>query len=189
MVGDNNSFTIHAVSKSGLNVSGISVEVVITGPGNVPVTSYVRNRRVGVFDVSYVPSSPGDHVIEVKIDGQQISGSPYFTTFEPYQKENKSRPNSIAAASSFQGSRPTSAIKMKRVSSASAVVCPSLPFLIFFVTFLTNFSQTRDREDFAMPSQSEDSLPLLGKKWSNLAEKDGSEGFLSFLFLFYFYLF
>jgi len=40
-----------------------------------------------------------------------------------------------------------------------------------------------------MPSQSEDSLPLLGKKWSNLAEKDGSEGFLSFLFLFYFYLF
>jgi len=40
-----------------------------------------------------------------------------------------------------------------------------------------------------MPSQSEDSLPLLGKKWSNLAEKDGSEGFLSFYFYFIFIFF
>lgn len=137
-VGDNNTFTIHAVSKSGNPISDLekSIKITIIGAGNKDMPTQIRARGIGMYDVSYVAMFEGDYIIEVRINDTHIMNSPFYAFFEPHTKDSKDvgKPRELTMSASFQGHRPTSAIKLKRLSGGLEVrsLTSFLPLSFFF---------------------------------------------------------
>jgi len=61
----------------------IQVEFSVSGANSVPATTLSDPDGDGVYLTSYTPTEPGEDLIRVTLDGEDISGSPYTSVVAP----------------------------------------------------------------------------------------------------------
>jgi uncharacterized protein YkwD len=73
------AFTVEARDNAGNKVprGGDKVQVKVSNPTGVPVPAKIKDNKDGTYAVTYDPYSPGNHKIEVLINGQPLGKSPF----------------------------------------------------------------------------------------------------------------
>jgi hypothetical protein len=61
---------------------GDPFSVKVTGPGGAPLICQFQDNHSGTYDAVYTPSQPGQHTVEVLLNGEHVKGSPYHPLME-----------------------------------------------------------------------------------------------------------
>ena len=82
--GEPTTFTILAKDKNGdrVRVGGAPFDVSVTAPSG-DIKPVIKDNNDGSYDVTYVPTSKGDHNIPISVFGRPISNSPLKSVVEP----------------------------------------------------------------------------------------------------------